>query len=121
MDIVYIHGLRVEAVIGVFDWEREVRQTLVIDLDMARDTAAAAASDALRDALDYAAVARRVTELVQGNRAQLLESLAETLAAALLTEFALPWLRLRLAKPGAVPDTSGVGVVIERSAGTYQP
>ena len=113
-DIVYLHGLRVDAVIGVHEWEQQVRQTLSIDLEMACDTQIAAASDRLQDALDYAAVARRLGELAQANRRQLLEGLAETMADTLQREFAVPWLRLRLSKPGAVPACADVGVLIER-------
>lgn len=116
MDIVYIHGLRADAVIGVHDWEKQVRQTLVIDLDMARDIRAAAASDDLADALDYSAVAACVRELVENNRAELIETLAEIIASTLMREFSLPWLRLRLGKPGAVPDSRDVGILIERGA-----
>jgi 7,8-dihydroneopterin aldolase/epimerase/oxygenase len=114
LDIVYLHGLRVDAVIGVYEWEQHVRQTLVIDLDMACDTHAAAVSDQLNDALDYAAVANRVREVVRANRRQLLESLAESLAGMIMQEFAVPWLRLKLAKPGAVADCGDTGIVIER-------
>jgi 7,8-dihydroneopterin aldolase/epimerase/oxygenase len=113
-DLVYIRGLRAEALIGVHPWERALRQALVFDLELAADAAAAAASDALADALDYEAVARRVRELCAASSCQLLETLAETVADALVQEFAVPWLRLRLEKPGAVPETSGVGVMIER-------
>ncbi len=114
-DIVYIRGLRADAVIGVYDWEHHVRQTLVIDLEMRFSTRAAAASDALEDALDYHAVATRVREMVEGNTVQLIEGLAERIAAALIAEFGIGWLRLTLAKPGAVPWAEAVGVVIERT------
>ena len=114
MDIVYIRGLRVDTVVGVYPWERKVRQVLEFDLEMASDTAAAARSDAIADALDYHAVAQRVRALAAANSCQLVETLAETVATALIAEFAVPWLRIRLNKPGAVPDADGVGVLIER-------
>jgi 7,8-dihydroneopterin aldolase/epimerase/oxygenase len=114
MDIVYIRGLRVDTVIGVYPWERKVRQVLEFDLEMASDTAAAARSDAIADALDYHAVAQRVRALAAANSCQLVETLAETVATALMAEFAVPWLRIRLNKPGAVPGADGVGVLIER-------
>ena len=114
MDIVYIRGLRVDTVIGVYPWERKVRQVLEFDREMASDTAAAARSDAIADALDYHAVAQRVRALAAANSCQLVETLAETVATALIAEFAVPWLRIRLNKPGAVPDADGVGVLIER-------
>ena len=113
-DIVYLHGLRVETLIGVHEWERLVRQTLVIDLDMACDTRPAAASDRLSDALDYARVAQRVTEILRDNRKQLLESVAHEMAETLMREFSLSWLRLRVAKPGAIAHCDDVGVLIER-------
>lgn len=116
MDIVFIRELRADAVIGVYDWERSIRQTLVLDLEMAWDNRPAAAGDAIGEALDYAAVSSRVIEAVEGSSHQLLETLAEELAALVLSEFGVPWLRLRLCKPGAVPRARDVGVVIERGA-----
>jgi dihydroneopterin aldolase len=114
MDIVYISGLRAQAVIGVYEWERLVRQTLVVDLEMASDTARAAASDAIADALDYAAISQRVLALVEESQYQLIESLAEEVARVVMGEFGVPWLRVRVGKPGAVAEAEDVGVVIER-------
>ena len=114
IDTVFIRGLRVDAVIGVHAWERTLRQVLVFDLEMACTTVVAARSDAIGDALDYSAVAQRVRALAQASSSQLLETLAEAVAHALMSEFSVPWLRLRLEKPGAVPGADGVGVVIER-------
>lgn len=116
MDIVYIRGLKVDAVIGVYDWERDIRQTLVLDLEMASNIRQGAATDSIGDALDYAAIADAVTELVAGSSYQLLESLAEAVAQRVMTGFAVPWLRLRIGKPGAVAAADDVGVVIERGA-----
>ena len=113
-DTVFIRGLRADAIIGVYDWERRVRQPLELDLEMAVDTRAAAASDAVADALDYGAVAERLCEEMETNTAQLLEALAERLATVLQEEFAVPWLRLTLAKPTAVPAAASVGVTIVR-------
>lgn len=114
-DIVFVRGLRVDALIGVYAWERGLRQTLCIDLDMEHPIRAAGASDSLADALDYHAVCERVREVVQASSYQLIEALAEALAALLIGEFGVPWLRLRLVKPGAVPGAEEVGVLIERS------
>lgn len=114
MDIVYIEGLRADAVIGVYDWERSVRQQLVLDLELGSDNRRAAAGDRIEDALDYAAIAARLLAYIEDSEFQLIETLAEHLAAILLDEFAVPWLRLRLAKPGAVAQAATVGVVIER-------
>lgn len=114
MDIVYISGLRAQAVIGVYEWERLVRQTLVVDLEMASDTARAAAKDAIADALDYAAISQRVLALVEESQYQLIESLAEAVARVVMGEFGVPWLKVRVGKPGAVAQAEDVGVVIER-------
>lgn len=113
-DIVFLRGLRADAVIGVYAWERGIRQTLLIDLELATDVRAAAARDALQDALDYDALARRVTGLVEGSSYQLIESLAEAIAALLQQELGIAWLRLRLTKPGAVGNADAVGLEIER-------
>ena len=115
-DLVFVHGLRVDALIGVHAWERELRQVLLIDLDLAADVRAAAARDALSDALNYQVLAERVREFVSASSYQLVESLVEALASLLIEEFAIPWLRLRITKPGAVPGADAVGVVIERAA-----
>ena len=112
--IVFIEGLRLECVIGVYDWEREVRQELLLSLEMRWPTEVAAASDDVDDALDYARVAERLQEYAAAREAQLVETLAEELAAVLRDEFAVSWLRLRLAKPGAVSAADAVGVTIER-------
>ncbi len=118
MDIVYISGLRAQAVIGVYEWERLVRQTLVVDLEMASDTARAAASDAIADALDYAAISQRVLALVEASHYQLIESLAEDVARVVMREFGVSWLKVRIAKPGAVAEAQNVGVLIERGVRT---
>jgi dihydroneopterin aldolase len=113
MNTVYIKGLRAQAVIGVYEWERHIRQPLVLDLEMASDTVRAAASDEVAHALDYAAVSRQVLTLVEASEFQLLESLAEAVAQLIVREFGVPWLRLRVSKPGAVAEAEDVGVVIE--------
>lgn len=113
-DIIYIRNLKIDAIIGVVPWEREVKQTLHLDVEMAVDTSAAAVSDELADALDYAAVATRLSEVVGNSRFQLLEALAEQLVAVLQQEFAVSWLRLRIGKPGAVPAADEVGLIVER-------
>jgi 7,8-dihydroneopterin aldolase/epimerase/oxygenase len=114
MDIVFIEQLRVDAIIGIHDWERRVRQTLLVDLEMATDAGRAAASESIDDALDYQRVAERVTVFIQAGEFQLLETLAHELAADLQAQFELPWLKLRVAKPGAIPAAQAVGVVVER-------
>lgn len=116
MNIVYITGLRAQAVIGVYEWERHVRQTLVLDLELASDTARAAASDQIADALDYTALSKGVLDLVEGSEFQLLETLADAVADMIMRDFGVSWLRLRLSKPGAVAEAEDVGVIIEVGA-----
>jgi len=113
-DIVFIEGLAVETVIGVYDWERDVTQRLLVDLEMAWDNRCPGASDDVTDALDYAAVSERVTAVLQALQPKLLERAAEELAGVLQNEFGVRWLRLTLRKPGAVPAARAVGVKIER-------
>ena len=117
MDIVFIKELRAEAVIGVYDWERDIRQSVVLDLEMASDIRRAAANDQIADALDYDAIATRVLAFVEASDFQLIETMAEQVAALIMREFHVPWLRLRLSKPGAVSQARDVGVLIERGVG----
>ena len=114
MDIIYLHDLRVAAVIGIFDWERRVKQTVSIDLDMAADVARAAESDAIDATLNYKAVAKRVTAFTEQSEFQLVETLAERIAAIVRDEFSVRWVRVRINKPGAIRGARDVGVVIER-------
>ena len=114
MDTVFISGLKATSVIGCYDWERDIRQTLVIDLELKADFARAAETDALADALDYAAISKRVIAVCDDSRFQLLEALAEHLAGVVLAEFAVSGLRMTITKPGAVSEAEGVGVVITR-------
>ncbi len=114
VDIVFIRELRADAVIGVYAWERDIRQTLVLDLEMAWDNRPAARGDAIDLALDYAAVSERIIEWIEASECELLETLAEQIAELVLSQFAVPWLRLRVCKPGAVLQARDVGVLIER-------
>ena len=116
MDIVYIRELEIDAIIGIYDWERETKQTVSIDLEMGCDNTKAAASEDIADALDYKSVAKRLISFVEGSEFLLVETLAERIAAIVLEEFSVPWLRLRLGKPGAVTGSKDVGVIIERGA-----
>lgn len=121
MDIVYLRDLRIPTVIGVFEWERRVRQTVALDLDMAADIARAARSDDLVDALDYKAVAKRLIAFVGESRFQLVETLAERVAQLVLTEFNVAWVRVRINKTGAVRGARDVGVIIERDRRAAEP
>jgi 2-amino-4-hydroxy-6-hydroxymethyldihydropteridine diphosphokinase len=115
MDKVFIEGLEIEALIGIYDWERRIRQPLVFDLEMAFDNRAPAASDAIGDTLDYKAVSKRLIGFVSESSYGLVETLAEQCASLVLREFGVEWLRLKLRKPGAVRGARAVGVEIERS------
>ena len=114
MDRIFLRDLRVETIIGIFDWERETPQTVSIDLEMATDVARAAQSDDIADALDYKAVAKRLIAFIGESRFQLVETLAERIATILREEFGVAWVRVTVNKGGAVRGASGVGVVIER-------
>ncbi len=114
MDIVYIRGLQVDTVIGIYDWERTIRQTLCIDLEMGTDIRAAASRDDIDQTLNYKAISDRLIEFIAQSEFLLIETLAEEIATLVMDEFSVPWLRLKLGKPGAVPQASDVGVVIER-------
>ncbi|MCF6322834.1 MAG: dihydroneopterin aldolase [Gammaproteobacteria bacterium] len=114
MDIIYLRDLKIETIIGIFDWEREIKQTISFDLDMATDIRKAAASDAIEDTLDYKTLSKRIIAFVEESSFQLVETLAEQVAAIILGEFDVRWVRVRLDKVGAIRGASGVGVIIER-------
>lgn len=114
MDIVYIRDLRIDTTIGIYDWERQVKQTVSLDLEMATDIRPAAQTDDIQFALNYKEVSKRLIAYVETRNALLVESLAEEVATIVLNEFNVPWLRLRLSKPGAVRGARDVGLVIER-------
>ncbi|HID50362.1 MAG TPA: dihydroneopterin aldolase [Chromatiales bacterium] len=116
MDIIYLSDLRIDTVIGIYDWERRVRQTISLDLEMASDIRKAAASDRIEDTLNYKAVAKRLIRFVEQSEFQLVETLAERIAGIILDEFEVPWVRLRLNKQGAVRGARDVGVIIERGS-----
>jgi dihydroneopterin aldolase len=114
MDIVYIRDLRIDTIIGVYDWERQIKQTLSFDLEMATDIRLAAATDELKYTINYKAVSDRIIEFVEAFHPQLIETLAEEVARIIIAEFHVPWLRLQVSKAGAVRSAGDVGLVIER-------
>ena len=114
MDIVFIRELRIKTVIGIYDWERKIKQDVVFDLEMAADIAKAAQSDNIEDALDYKTISKRIIDFVEKSEFQLVETLAEKVAEIILTEFKVPWLKLQLNKQGALSAARDVGVTIER-------
>ncbi len=114
MDIIYLRDLKVDAIIGIFEWERRVKQTISLDLDMATDIHKAAQSDAIEDTLNYKAVAKAVIHFVENSDFQLVETLAERVVALVMDEFNIPWMRLQINKKGAIRGARDVGVIIER-------
>ena len=114
MDIIYLNDLRIDTVIGIFDWERRVKQTISLDIEMATDIRKAAASDTIDDTLDYKSVAKRIIAFVGESEFQLVETLAERICEIIINEFDVPWVKLRLNKQGAVRGARDVGVLIER-------
>ncbi len=114
MDIIFLRDLRIETIIGIYDWEREKKQTVVLDLEMSTDVARAAASDDIRDALNYKDIAKRLISFVGESEFQLVETLAEECAQIIRSEFNVGWVRLSLNKQGAVSGSRDVGVIIER-------
>ncbi len=114
MDIVFIKQLEIETVIGIYDWERKIRQTVSLDLEMGSDNRKAAASDHIDDALNYKAVAKRLIAFVEESQFELVETLAERICEIIMQEFSVPWVKLTLHKLGAVSGSKSVGVVIER-------
>jgi len=114
MDIVFIEALEIETVIGIYDWERNVRQKVVLDIEMAFDNRKPAASDKIEDTVNYKAVSKRLIAFIEASSFELVETLAEHCVAIIRDEFGVPWVRLKLAKPGAVTGSKAVGVVIER-------
>ena len=116
MDTVFISDLKIQTIIGIFDWEREVRQTVGVDLEMAYDISKAAETDDIQYALDYKSVAKRVIAFVEESEFLLVETMAEQIAQLVLKEFSVEWLKLRVRKPGALRGAENVGVSIERGS-----
>jgi dihydroneopterin aldolase len=114
MDTIFLTGLTTECIIGIWDWERKVRQKIVIDLEMAADVRRAAATDAIEDTLDYKRVAKRLLQFVGDSQFQLVETLTERIAEIAIREFGVSWVRVRLNKQGAIRGSRDVGVQIER-------
>ena len=119
-DRIFLRGLAVDCVIGFIEWERRIKQTVVIDLEMPVDCARAAQRDAVEDTLDYKKVAKRVIAFVEASEFQLVETLAERIAQLILADFGLEWVRLSVNKPGAIRGSRDVGVSIERRRAAAQ-
>ena len=114
MDKIFIHALKSEAIIGIYDWERQVRQTVIVDIEFSADIRKAALTDSIDDTLNYKRVAKRVLAFIEASEFHLVETLAEHLAMLILEEFAIEWVRLTVSKPGAVRGSRDVGVALER-------
>ena len=115
MDKIFLHALKAEAIIGIYDWERQVKQTVIVDLEMNGSVRKAALSDSIDDTLNYKKVAKRVLAFIESSQYHLVETLTEQIAMLLLSEFGLTWVRVSLSKPGAVRNSRDVGVIIERA------
>jgi dihydroneopterin aldolase len=114
MDKIFLSELKIDTIIGIWEWERRIRQTVVIDMEMSADIAKAAATDEVADTLNYKSVAKRIQEFVADSSFQLVETLAERIAAIVREEFDVAWVKVRVNKPGAIRGSKAVGVLIER-------
>lgn len=119
MDIIFLSGLTTECIIGIWDWERRVKQKVVVDLEMGADIRRAAGSDRIDDTLDYKRVSKRLLQFIGDSEFQLVETLTERIAELVITEFSVPWVRVRLNKQGAIRGSRDVGILIERSSRDY--
>jgi len=119
MDIIFLSGLTTECIIGIWDWERRVKQKVVIDLEMAADIRRAARTDHIDDTLDYKRVSKRLLQFVSESEFQLVETLTERIAGIVVTEFGVAWVRVRLNKQGALRGSRDVGILIERRSEDY--
>ena len=119
MDRIFLRGLEIETVIGIWEWEQRIKQLVRIDLELAADIRPAAAADSIDAALDYKEIAKRVIAYVGDSRFKLVETLAENVAKIIVVEFGVPWLRLSVSKPGAIEGSRDVGILIERSTDDY--
>ena len=115
MDTIYIHALKTEAIIGIFDWERQVKQTVVVDIEISADVARAALSDSIDDTLNYKRGGKRVLAFVEESKFHLVETPAEGIAMLILEDFGIAWVRISLSKPGAIRNSRDVGVTLERT------
>jgi 7,8-dihydroneopterin aldolase/epimerase/oxygenase len=119
MDKIFLSALTVECIVGIWEWERRVKQTVIIDLEMAADIRRAAASDRIEDTIDYKKVAKRLLAFVGESQFHLVETLAEQIARVVVTEFGVSWVKVRLNKQGAIRGARDVGIEIERRAADY--
>ena len=114
MDIIFLGGLQIETIIGIYDWERETKQTVIVDIEMAYDIQKAAETDDIQHTLDYKAVSKRIIAFVGGSSFFLVEKLTVEIAHIILNEFNVPWVKVALNKKGAIRGASDVGIIVER-------
>lgn len=114
MDIIFLGGLEIETVIGIYDWERKIKQKIYLDIEMAFDIKKAAATDDIAYTLDYKTVSDRIVKFVETSEFFLVETLIEKIAEILLTEFSITWVKIILNKKGAISRARDVGIIIER-------
>ena len=114
MDTIFLSGLTTECIIGIWDWERRVRQKVIVDIEMAADIRRAAATDSIDDTLDYKRVSKRLLQFIGDSQFQLVETLTERIAEIVVREFDVTWVRVRLNKQGAIRGARDVGIQIER-------
>lgn len=119
MDKIFLSQLSIECIVGIWEWERRVKQTVVIDVEMAADIRRAAATDSIDDTIDYKRVAKRLLAFVGDSQYQLVETLTEQIARVIVTEFGVTWVKVRLNKRGAIRGARDVGIEIERRAEDY--
>jgi dihydroneopterin aldolase len=119
MDKIFLSALNVECIVGIWEWERRVKQRVVIDIEMATDIRKAAASDHIDDTIDYKAVAKRILAFVGESQYQLVETLTDNIAKVIITEFGVSWVKVRLNKQGAIRFARDVGILIERTPTDY--
>lgn len=114
MDKIFIHALKTETIIGIFDWERQVKQTVLLDIEISADVRKAALTDSVDQTVNYKRLAKRVLAFVEASQFHLVEALAEHVAMLILDEFGVSWVSIVLSKPGAVRSSRDVGVALER-------
>jgi dihydroneopterin aldolase len=119
MDKIYLTGLSVECIVGIWEWERQVKQRIVLDIEMATDIRKAAATDHIDDTIDYKKVSKRLLSFVGESQFQLVETLTERIAEILIREFKAPWVKVKLNKQGALRGSKDVGILIERTSQDY--
>jgi dihydroneopterin aldolase len=119
MDKIFLNQLRTECIVGIWEWERQVKQAVVLDIEMGCDVRKAAQTDKIEDTIDYKKVSKRLLTFVGESQFELVETLTENIARIIVTEFAVSWVKVRLNKQGAIRNSQDVGIMIERTSADY--